>query len=106
MAQKNARYDVISHACWYVRRIEQTNLTRPLFVRRQVIAELTPTSSSAADVRFQEFTVGPLKVKASEKFKGAIDITYYVDDEVRITRGNEGNLFVLVRAAGLEAGFR
>ncbi|CAM9422849.1 unnamed protein product [Ectocarpus fasciculatus] len=76
-----------------------------LKIAYQVIAELTPTSSSAVDVRFQEFTVGPLKVKASDKFKGAIDITY-VDDEVRITRGNEGNLFVLVRAAGLEAGFR
>ncbi|CAM9326966.1 unnamed protein product [Ectocarpus fasciculatus] len=67
----------------------------------QVSAELTPTSSSAVDVQFQEFTFGPLKVQASENAKGALDITY-VDDEMRISRGNEGNLFVLVRAAGLE----
>lgn len=93
-----------SSATWYVR-IKQTNTDPPPLVQRQVIAVLTPTSSSAVDVQFQEFTVGPLKVKAAQKFRGAIDITY-VDDEVRITRGNEGNLFVLVRAAGLEAGFR
>lgn len=84
-----------------VRTKNQPNQPTLALVRRQVTAELTPTSSSAVDVQFQEFTFGPLKVQASENAKGALDITY-VDDEMRISRGNEGNLFVLVRAAGLE----
>ncbi|CAM9656531.1 unnamed protein product [Ectocarpus sp. 8 AP-2014] len=71
----------------------------------EVSAELTPTTSSATDVQFKEFTVGPLKIKAPERAQSAIDITY-VDDEVRVTRGSKGNLFVLVRAAGMETGFR
>lgn len=67
-------------------------------------AELTPTSASAVDVQFKEFRVGPIKIKAPETARGALDTTY-VDQEVRVSRGDKGNLFVLVRAVGMEPEF-
>lgn len=82
-----------------------TYLDPPPLVQRQVMAALTPTSPSAVDVQFQEFTVGPLKINAPDRLKSALDITY-VDEEMRISRGSKGNLFVLVKAAGMEMGFR
>ena len=38
---------------------------------------------------------GLIKVTAPERARGALDITY-VDDEVRVSRGDKGNLFVLI----------
>ena len=62
-----------------------------------VAAELTPTSDSAVKVQFKKFFVfgGLIKVTAPERARGALDITY-VDDEVRVSRGDKGNLFVLI----------
>eukprot|EP00897_Mesotaenium_endlicherianum_P004849 jgi/Mesen1/4392/ME000223S03458 len=67
--------------------------TWPFF--NQVQATLTPTSASAVDVKFDFFKVGGLvKVKAPDTARGTLDITY-VDEDLRISRGNKGNLFVL-----------
>ena len=62
-----------------------------------VAAELTPTSDSAVNVQFKKFFVfgGLIKVTAPERARGALDITY-VDDDVRVSRGDKGNLFVLI----------
>ena len=38
---------------------------------------------------------GLIKVTAPERARGALEITY-VDDDVRVSRGDKGNLFVLV----------
>ena len=78
--------------------------THPWRVAPQVRAELAPTSASAVDVQFIEFRVGPIKVKAPETAKGALDTTY-LDEEVRVSRGDKGNLFVLVKAVGQEPEF-
>ena len=62
-----------------------------------VEADLTPTSPSAVDVQFKKFILagGIVKVNAPERARGALDITF-VDDDMRVSRGDKGNLFVLV----------
>mmetsp|Transcript_97923 Transcript_97923/g.281717 ORF Transcript_97923/g.281717 Transcript_97923/m.281717 type:complete len:192 (-) Transcript_97923:54-629(-) len=65
-------------------------------VPRKVTAELAPQNDQLTNVQFKQFRVGPIGFKAPETFKGYLDITY-LDDEVRLTRGDKGNIFVLTR---------
>jgi hypothetical protein len=67
-------------------------------VPRKVEAELTPVSGQFTNVQFKKFYIGPVCFDAPEQFKGALDITY-LDDTVRLTRGDKGNIFVLTREA-------
>ncbi|CAI5490822.1 unnamed protein product [Closterium sp. Naga37s-1] len=67
--------------------------TWPFF--NQVQATLTPTSASAVDVKFDVFKILSLvPIKAPDTARGSLEITY-LDDDLRISRGNKGNLFVL-----------
>lgn len=66
-------------------------------VARSVKAELSPVSASKVDVQFKEFTIANfLKIKAPSSFKGSLDITY-VDNDLRLSRGDKGNIFVLTK---------
>merc|ERR1712127_552567 len=65
-------------------------------VPRTVTAELSPVNGQFTDVKFKRFTLGPVGFDAPDSFKGALDVTY-LDDEVRLTRGDKGNIFVLTR---------
>ena len=65
-------------------------------VPRKITAELAPENKQFTNVQFKRFMIGPIGFDAPEKFKGALDITY-LDDEVRLTRGDKGNIFVLTR---------
>lgn len=61
----------------------------------QVSAELTPMSQSKVKVQFKEFKLLSLiPVKAPESASGELDITY-LDEDLRVSRGNKDNLFVL-----------
>lgn len=65
----------------------------PLF--NEVSAELIPLSASKVKVQFKEFKLlGLFPVKAPASAAGELDITY-LDEELRISRGNRNNLFVL-----------
>eukprot|EP00793_Prasinoderma_coloniale_P000452 PRCOL_00005437-RA len=66
----------------------------PLF--NAVRAKLTPRGADdIVDVQFDTFRLaGFLKVKAPERARGWLKITY-LDDDLRVCRGDKGNLFVL-----------
>eukprot|EP00475_Leptophrys_vorax_P033262 TRINITY_DN52050_c0_g1_i1.p1 TRINITY_DN52050_c0_g1~~TRINITY_DN52050_c0_g1_i1.p1 ORF type:complete len:264 (+),score=23.53 TRINITY_DN52050_c0_g1_i1:134-925(+) len=68
--------------------------TWPFF--NQVQATLTPTSDSSVDVKFDVFKILSLiSIQAPDSARGTLDITY-LDEDMRISRGNRGNLFVLI----------
>ena len=67
--------------------------TFPFF--NAVDADLTPTSASGVNVQFVKFQIfGVIKVDAPASARGALDTTY-LDADVRVGRGDKGNLFVL-----------
>ena len=64
---------------------------------RSVRAELAPVSPSKVDVFFKQFVFGKLlKINAPSSFRGSLDITY-VDEDLRLSRGDKGNIFVLAK---------
>ena len=65
-------------------------------VPRSVTAELSPVNGQLTNVKFKKFMIGPLGFNAPDSFRGSLDITY-LDEEVRLTRGDKGNIFVLTR---------
>eukprot|EP00581_Thalassiosira_minuscula_P035774 CAMPEP_0184455954 /NCGR_PEP_ID=MMETSP0740-20130409/25243_1 /TAXON_ID=385413 /ORGANISM="Thalassiosira miniscula, Strain CCMP1093" /LENGTH=215 /DNA_ID=CAMNT_0026827937 /DNA_START=17 /DNA_END=664 /DNA_ORIENTATION=+ len=65
-------------------------------VPRSVTSELSPVDGKFTDVKFKRFQLGPIGFDAPDKFRGSLDITY-LDDEMRLTRGDKGNIFVLTR---------
>ncbi|XP_065869680.1 probable plastid-lipid-associated protein 4, chloroplastic [Euphorbia lathyris] len=61
----------------------------------QVTADLTPLNSRKVAVKFDFFKIaGLIPVKAPDTAVGELEITY-LDDELRISRGDKGNLFIL-----------
>ena len=63
----------------------------------QVAAELTPETKSRVGVQFKQFKLlGLIPITAPESAKGKLDTTY-LDEELRVSRGDRGNLFVLER---------
>eukprot|EP00245_Coleochaete_scutata_P015085 TRINITY_DN65_c0_g5_i1.p1 TRINITY_DN65_c0_g5~~TRINITY_DN65_c0_g5_i1.p1 ORF type:complete len:279 (+),score=53.62 TRINITY_DN65_c0_g5_i1:50-838(+) len=71
------------------------NLEGPPFFN-QVTAKLEPVGPSKVDVQFQTFKIlGLIPIKSPETARGQLEITY-LDENMRISRGNRGNLFVLL----------
>lgn len=61
-----------------------------------VTANLEPVNSRKVIVKFDFFKIGGLiSVKAPGRARGELEITY-LDDELRLSRGDKGNLFVLI----------
>ncbi|KMZ73017.1 PAP fibrillin [Zostera marina] len=71
----------------------QNRETWPFF--NQVTADLTPLNTKKIAVKFDTFKIlGFIPVKAPDRARGELEITY-LDDEIRISRGDKGNLFIL-----------
>ncbi|KAJ4762720.1 Plastid-lipid associated protein PAP / fibrillin family protein [Rhynchospora pubera] len=67
--------------------------TWPYF--NQVTANLVPLSSARVAVRFDTFKIlGFIPIKAPGRGKGELEITY-LDEKIRVSRGDKGNLFIL-----------
>ncbi|XP_062077270.1 probable plastid-lipid-associated protein 4, chloroplastic [Humulus lupulus] len=67
--------------------------SRPFF--NQVTADLTPLNSRKVAVKFDYFKIaGLIPVKAPDRARGELEITY-LDEELRVSRGDKGNLFIL-----------
>ncbi|KQK13564.1 probable plastid-lipid-associated protein 4, chloroplastic [Brachypodium distachyon] len=67
--------------------------TWPYF--NQVTANLVPLNSRRVAVKFDYFKIFSLiPIKAPGRGKGELEITY-LDEELRVSRGDKGNLFVL-----------
>ncbi|KAM0893623.1 hypothetical protein ACQ4PT_024984 [Festuca glaucescens] len=67
--------------------------TLPYF--NQVTANLVPLTSRRVAVKFDYFKIFSLiQIKAPGSGKGELEITY-LDEELRVSRGDKGNLFVL-----------
>ncbi|CAL0334327.1 unnamed protein product [Lupinus luteus] len=61
----------------------------------QVTADLTPLNAKKVAVKFDYFKIaGLIPVKAPESALGELEITY-LDEELRVSRGDKGNLFIL-----------
>ncbi|XP_022895585.1 probable plastid-lipid-associated protein 4, chloroplastic [Olea europaea var. sylvestris] len=61
----------------------------------QVTADLTPLNPRKVAVQFDCFKIGGLiPVKAPGRAQGELEITY-LDEELRVSRGDLGNLFIL-----------
>lgn len=62
-----------------------------------VEAELTPIGKNKVEVQFKTFYIFSLiPVTAPASAKGELEITY-LDEDLRISRGNKNNLFILSR---------
>eukprot|EP00889_Picochlorum_renovo_P004668 jgi/Picre1/31698/NNA_007049.t1 len=69
--------------------------TWPFF--NAVEATLEPVNSSKVNVKFDTFYIGSIiPIKAPDSARGELTVTY-LDDTLRISRGNRGNLFILSR---------
>ncbi|KAM0950950.1 putative plastid-lipid-associated protein [Dioscorea sansibarensis] len=67
--------------------------TWPYF--NQVTANLVPINVRRVAVRFDTFKIfGLIPIKAPGRGRGELEITY-LDEEIRISRGDKGNLFIL-----------
>ncbi|XP_059290626.1 probable plastid-lipid-associated protein 4, chloroplastic isoform X1 [Lycium ferocissimum] len=61
----------------------------------QVTADLTPLNSRKVAVKFDYFKIaGLIPIKAPGRAQGELEMTY-LDEELRVSRGDLGNLFIL-----------
>ncbi|KAI8532173.1 hypothetical protein RHMOL_Rhmol11G0192800 [Rhododendron molle] len=69
--------------------------TSTSILQTQVTADLTPLNARKVAVKFDFFKIaGLIPIKAPDRARGTLDITY-LDEELRVSRGDKGNLFIL-----------
>ncbi|RYQ82817.1 hypothetical protein Ahy_B10g101384 isoform B [Arachis hypogaea] len=69
--------------------------TSQSILQTKVTANLTPLNARKVAVQFDTFKIlGLIPVKAPGRARGELEITY-LDEELRVSRGDKGNLFIL-----------
>ncbi|THG03167.1 hypothetical protein TEA_026399 [Camellia sinensis var. sinensis] len=69
--------------------------TSKSILQTQVTADLTPLNARKVAVKFDFFKIGGvIPIKAPGRARGELEITY-LDEELRVSRGDKGNLFIL-----------
>ncbi|KAJ8608277.1 hypothetical protein CTAYLR_007280 [Chrysophaeum taylorii] len=67
-------------------------------LKNSVVADLEPRDDGrTVDVQFKRFGIGWLRIPAPKSARGFLETTF-LDDDLRISRGDRRNLFVLVRS--------
>ena len=72
------------------------NAETVLGITNAVEISLAPKTRSKAAMQFERFKIGPFAFAAPKGLSGELDTTY-LDSEMRISRGDLGNIFVLLR---------
>lgn len=72
------------------------NAEKVLGIVNSVQADITPSTKNKVNVQFKKFKVGPVGFNAPEGLRGELSVTY-LDDDMRISRGDKGNAFILLR---------
>jgi hypothetical protein len=72
------------------------NAEKVLGIVNSVQADITPVTKNKVNVQFKKFKIGPVGFNAPESFKGELSVTY-LDDDMRISRGDKGNAFILLK---------
>ena len=65
-------------------------------ISRKVKADLNPMSKSKVEVLFRRFFVGPFSFQLPKSPRGELEFTY-LDENLRISRGDKKNVFVLTK---------
>ena len=69
-------------------------------VRNAVDIALKPATRNRVDVTFETFRLGPVAFPAPASLTGSLETTY-LDDDMRISRGDKDNLFILLRESSM-----
>lgn len=79
--------------------VNKEEITVPILgtVKNSVRAQASIEPPKRVRVRFEQFQFGPFKVKAPETARGYLDTTY-LDETLRIARGNKKHVFVMTRS--------
>uniref|UniRef100_A0A7S3K0C3 Plastid lipid-associated protein/fibrillin conserved domain-containing protein n=1 Tax=Aureoumbra lagunensis TaxID=44058 RepID=A0A7S3K0C3_9STRA len=66
-------------------------------LRNSVVADLEPRDDGQTiDVQFRRFGIGWLRIRAPKSARGFLNTTF-LDHDLRISRGDRGNIFILQR---------
>lgn len=79
-----------------VANLRARNSETVLGITNAVDIALQPATRDRVDVRFETFRLGPIAFPAPPELTGYLTTTF-LDEELRISRGDKDNLFVLVR---------
>ena len=71
-----------------------------LGITNAVDIALKPATRDRVDVQFERFRLGPISFPAPKTLTGSLETTF-LDEDLRISRGDKDNVFVLLRESSM-----